>query len=136
MTMIRLFSMLFIATAIALTSIGCDKKPQQPRQEPPAETDTEKAQPGADAAESVKAEPDTEQADTEQGDDKPEQAIDCPEARDYQGMCAQVITWARDPQTGYCCQYSSPCETPEDWQTYTSETDCAQAGGQTGVTPQ
>lgn len=32
------------------------------------------------------------------------------------GACAQVITYRKNPQTGQCQQFSSPCDAPQDWQ--------------------
>jgi hypothetical protein len=135
MIMFRYLLMLVAATTLLFTSLGCDKKPQQPRQAPPAETGEKADQPDSDQPDSdtaEPAEPDAGQLDASQTDaGAAEQAAECPKARDYQGMCAQVITWAQDPDTGQCCQYGSPCEAPENWPTFTSEADCAQAGGQT-----
>lgn len=116
--------MMLLLAAFALLSFGCDKKPQKPQTEQPAETGAEQPEP---------AEPDAGDEETDAGEsDTGEQEVsECPEAREYQGMCAQVITWVRNPDTGTCCQYGSPCEAPQDWQTFTSEADCVQAGGQT-----
>lgn len=52
---------------------------------------------------------------------------DCPPPRPYQGGCVQVIVWAKNPSSGTCCQYPTPCNAPQGWQTYTSLADC-QAG--------
>lgn len=30
--------------------------------------------------------------------------------------CAQVITYKKDPQTGKCQQFSTPCDAPKDWE--------------------
>lgn len=46
----------------------------------------------------------------------------CPR-RHFDGVCIQVITYARNPHTGHCCQYPNPCVVPEGWETFTSP-DC------------
>lgn len=46
----------------------------------------------------------------------------CPQVP-YDGVCIQVITWAKNPVTGECCQYPNPCVVPPGWQTYNSP-DC------------
>ncbi|HKH49119.1 MAG TPA: hypothetical protein VKM72_31010 [Thermoanaerobaculia bacterium] len=52
-------------------------------------------------------------------------APDCPPPRHYQGACIQVIVWAKNPDSGTCCQYSTPCAAPAGWTTYTSAEACA-----------
>ena len=42
----------------------------------------------------------------------------CPPARHYSGICTQVIVWAKDPATGMCCQYPTPCSAPDGWTIY------------------
>lgn len=56
----------------------------------------------------------------------------CPAPLPYEGMCAQVMTWAKNPQSGQCCEYATPCETPTGWVTYRSLEACAQAPGSSG----
>lgn len=51
-----------------------------------------------------------------------EAAKQCP-TQQYNGACIQVITYAKNPDTGTCCQYPNPCVVPSGWQTYTSP-DC------------
>lgn len=46
----------------------------------------------------------------------------CPR-RHFTGVCIQVITYARNPHTGDCCQYPNPCVVPEGWETFTNP-DC------------
>ncbi|MBA2662690.1 MAG: hypothetical protein H0U74_10375 [Bradymonadaceae bacterium] len=48
----------------------------------------------------------------------------CAPAADFDGVCVQVIAWARDPETGTCCMYPNPCVTPFNWKTFSSEEDC------------
>ena len=50
---------------------------------------------------------------------------ECPKPRHFQGGCIQVIVWAKNPETGTCCQYPNPCSAPEGWTTYTSAEACA-----------
>ncbi|MFP5285934.1 MAG: hypothetical protein ACLGI9_09380 [Thermoanaerobaculia bacterium] len=42
----------------------------------------------------------------------------CPPPQPYEGVCAQVIVWAKDPATGMCCQYPNPCSVPAGWEIY------------------
>lgn len=53
---------------------------------------------------------------------------DCPPPRQSTEICTQVVVWAKNPQTGACCQYGTPCNAPEGWQTYYSEGECLKAG--------
>jgi hypothetical protein len=46
---------------------------------------------------------------------------DCPQ-KHFTGICIQVITYARNPETGTCCVYPNPCVVPDGWQT--SQTGC------------
>lgn len=48
----------------------------------------------------------------------------CPAPRAYPGPCLQVVVWARDPNTGTCCQYGTPCSAPVGWATYSSQIEC------------
>jgi hypothetical protein len=41
-------------------------------------------------------------------------SADCPRKR-FSGICAQVITYAINPQTGECCVYPNPCVVPDGW---------------------
>ena len=49
---------------------------------------------------------------------------DCPPPRQSKEICPQVVVWAKNPQTGACCQYGTPCNAPEGWQTFYSEAEC------------
>jgi eight-cysteine-cluster-containing protein len=42
--------------------------------------------------------------------------------------CAQVITWGKDPATGTCCQYPSPCNVPGEYDQFASQTECESEG--------
>lgn len=52
-------------------------------------------------------------------------APECPPPRPYQGGCIQIVVWAKNPSTGTCCQYPTPCSAPQGWTTYTSAEACA-----------
>lgn len=52
-------------------------------------------------------------------------APECPKPRRFSGGCIQVITYAKNPVTGTCCEYPNPCSAPEGWATYTSASECA-----------
>ncbi|QDG50376.1 hypothetical protein FIV42_06400 [Persicimonas caeni] len=130
--MMRLCATLLLTATLALLSFGCDKKPQKPQTEQPAETGTE--QPVTDEEQPGKEEPGetAPQADAgADGEADTGETAECPQPRQAQGMCAQVITWAKNPDTGACCQYATPCEAPQNWQTFNNEQNCQQAGGQT-----
>lgn len=117
----RLALSALIAGALLIGAVGCDKQPQRTDDQPPAETDVaEREQPAAD--DQIADTDDTQEV--ADGDDAA-----CPEPADYGGMCAMVITWALDPDTGTCCEYASPCGAPKDWQTFGSKADCVQAAG-------
>lgn len=64
--------------------------------------------------------------DNDLDEEGPADGSACPPPRESDAMCAQVITWARGPQ-GQCCQYPTPCTTPEGWETFSSEAECAAA---------
>jgi Pacifastin inhibitor (LCMII) len=42
--------------------------------------------------------------------------------------CPAVIAFAKDPKTGYCCQYSDPCHAPIGWKQFTNDVECQKAG--------
>lgn len=48
----------------------------------------------------------------------------CPRPRPPEEICIQVIAWAKDPETGNCCQYPTPCQAPEGWQTFNTQGEC------------
>lgn len=54
-------------------------------------------------------------------------APDCPPPQHYSGACIQQVVWAKNPTTGTCCQYSTPCAAPTGWATYGSAATCASA---------
>lgn len=49
--------------------------------------------------------------------DQADAAKQCP-TQNYQGGCIQVITYAKNPNTGTCCEYPNPCVVPNGWQQY------------------
>ncbi|MFW6053178.1 MAG: hypothetical protein ACOC9J_00020 [Persicimonas sp.] len=138
--MLRSIWIFLAAAGLILLTFGCDKKTQRTDDDAPAETGTTTD----DAPEDGKPDADFPVADQDFGESEPDadatndqpdahettqdgQPQACPEPREAQGMCAQVITWALNPETGDCCQYSTPCEAPEDWETFSSEAECKQA---------
>jgi hypothetical protein len=42
----------------------------------------------------------------------------CPPPQPYEGVCIQVVVWAKDPATGICCQYGNPCSAPAGWEIF------------------
>jgi hypothetical protein len=122
--MTRLIAALFVISSLCLA--GCEKPDEIPgppptgggTAEPPT---TDEPGPDQDQADDTTSEtPAAEPGDTEpsaQGDG-------CPPAREPEGMCAQVMAWAKNPDTGKCCLYSTPCEAPRDWKTFGNEAEC------------
>ena len=55
------------------------------------------------------------------------EAGDCPPPRQSNEICPQVVVWAKDPQSGACCEYGTACNAPEGWTTYTSVEECRAA---------
>jgi hypothetical protein len=47
----------------------------------------------------------------------------CPR-QSYSGACIQVITYGKDPVTGTCCQYPTPCDVPSGWAQFSTLEDC------------
>ncbi len=50
----------------------------------------------------------------------------CPRAAEPTGSAcpASVPVWAKDPLTGRCCQYASPCAAPSGWGLYPDQPKC------------
>ncbi len=42
-------------------------------------------------------------------------------------MCAAVMVYAQHPNTGECCEYSSPCVAPQGWAAFGDPAECAAA---------
>ena len=42
--------------------------------------------------------------------------------------CAYVVTWGKNPDTGDCCQYPTPCNVPTGWDSFASEAECGGEG--------
>lgn len=134
--MLRLSSIIF--ASLLMLGLGC-KEPQETPGPPPTGggADQEAEDEKTAAEEQSGEEPATDEFpvadDTAMGGDESEEASDtepsaesdaCPDAREPSGMCAQVITWARNPDTGTCCQYPTPCHAPKNWKTFSSREAC------------
>jgi hypothetical protein len=52
----------------------------------------------------------------------------CPEGRELDTFCADLVRYARDPDTGHCCRYESQCAAPTGWKTFPSQSACEAAG--------
>jgi hypothetical protein len=48
----------------------------------------------------------------------------CPAPVPSGGVCDAVIVWAKDPVSGQCCMYGTPCTSPKGWTTFPSESEC------------
>lgn len=142
MMMLRSILLFLAAAGLILVTFGCDKKTQRTDDDAPTETGASDDEPDADfpVADQDFGESEPDADDTHDQPDSTEstdggQPQACPEPRQAQGMCAQVITWALNPDTGTCCQYATPCEAPEDWETFSSEGECKQAAEDATKTP-
>jgi hypothetical protein len=49
----------------------------------------------------------------------------CPQ-QSYSGNCIQVFRYGKDPATGTCCQYPTPCNVPTGWAQFNSLQECQQ----------
>jgi hypothetical protein len=52
-------------------------------------------------------------------------ALEVPEAE--QKQCIQVIVWGKNPGTGQCKQYPTPCDVPSGWDYYYTQAECEAA---------
>ncbi len=41
--------------------------------------------------------------------------------------CIDVVVWSKDPTSGLCCEYGTPCDAPLDWPQYYSMETCEAA---------
>ncbi|MDI3288911.1 hypothetical protein [Polyangium sp. 15x6] len=51
----------------------------------------------------------------------------CPKARvgEVVGACVQALTYAKNPETGECCVYPTPCDVPKTWDaSFSAEAVC------------
>lgn len=48
----------------------------------------------------------------------------CPAPLESTGLCVNVRVWAKNPETGECCAYSTPCQVPKDWKVFYSSGEC------------
>ena len=51
----------------------------------------------------------------------------CPPPRPHKVPCILPTTWAKDPVTGLCCNYTDPCSAPTGWPVFTSYDLCVNA---------
>jgi hypothetical protein len=49
-----------------------------------------------------------------------------PDVRDPWLACPAVVVYARDPETGTCCEYGDPCRAPEGWEQFNTFDACSQ----------
>lgn len=135
----RSISIALAIFALSLGLLGCDRGSQRTQDDAPSETGHPTAEPAQDEPAQDETDPDAPaeappkadvgQMGGESPSDSPDAGptSDCPEPRRAQGMCAQVITFAQNPDTGTCCEYATPCHAPEDWTTFSSQAECAQS---------
>lgn len=114
-----LTTLLFFAPAV-----GCEQPKEVPGPPPTGATGSEDEQPDEAPAPADEPVVDDESAPVAEDIEPSAEADGCPPAREPEGMCAQVISWAKHPETGKCCQYPTPCEAPKDWETFSSQADC------------
>ncbi|MDC0741442.1 hypothetical protein [Polyangium mundeleinium] len=51
----------------------------------------------------------------------------CPKAQGVEvvGACVQALTYAKNPETGECCVYATPCDVPKTWEaSFVAEAVC------------
>lgn len=107
-----------ISTVLALLTFGCDNQPDDPEPtEQPAQHEEADREDETIGEDDQKVNEQNNLEETENG---------CPEPRQTDKMCAQVVVWALSPD-GECCQYPTPCHTPEGWETFQSAEDCEEA---------
>jgi len=58
-----------------------------------------------------------------------------PPRRDPRVSCSTQELWARNPSSGACCSYASPCELPEGWGRFPSESECQSSCRCADITP-
>lgn len=56
----------------------------------------------------------------------------CPAPVTSSDMCLTVLVYAKDPTSGLCCQYGSPCNAPADWEQFYTQEACEAGGTVTG----
>ena len=117
----KLVLLVFVATLV----VGCQSQADddQPTEPPDQEVVT-------DDDEDIVAEEDEKINDD--SDLSGEGEMGCPEPKEPEGMCAQVITWALTPE-GACCEYPTPCHVPDDLETFNSEEACLEAAEDDGA---
>jgi len=49
---------------------------------------------------------------------------DCPPPVEYEGGCTAVVAWGKNPDTGACCQYATPCNVPANFEIFYSKDEC------------
>ena len=118
-------SLLVIITFVVAASGGCQA---QPGDDPPSEP-AEAEQQATDNEQTIEKN-DQEVNDSNALKDENKQES-CPEPRQTDEMCAQVVVWALSPDA-HCCEYPTPCHAPRDWETFHSEQECidATSGGE------
>ena len=50
--------------------------------------------------------------------------VGCPAPVMSDQLCNTVIVYAKDPITGMCCEYGTPCNAPADWAQYYTQAEC------------
>ena len=117
-------TIVLIIVLVAGVGVACQSQPDDEGDEAPVESPTDGD--AEDDGEETIAEDGEKINDDEQLEGDGGHRAECPEPRQSDEMCAQVIAWALGPE-GQCCQYPTPCQTPEDWETFHSEADCQEA---------
>lgn len=63
-------------------------------------------------------------SDTDPGSDQSVGSDACPPPRGSADPCTQAIVFAKNPDTGGCCQYATACAAPEGWEQFGTEEAC------------
>lgn len=115
----RQIAITFVFLGFALALVAC-KTPGS------NDSTTHEEQAPAEQHEQPQEQPTQEEAPAPIVEDEPPFDNDpsCPPPEEPEGMCIQMIAFAKHPDTGVCCQYPTPCHAPEGWETYPNLEEC------------
>jgi hypothetical protein len=118
----RLLSLLLPICFFAAGALAC-KTPGPPDQSQSEGQPTEPAP-------QTEAPPSADEPPADEGtaliDDAPPHQNDpaCPPPQEPDGMCIQMIAYAKNPDTSICCEYPTPCHAPDGWETFPTMEAC------------
>lgn len=115
----KIVSLLIIAMWIGFGA-ACKS---QPETENPVESPVEDDR-GTDDQETIAE--DDENVNDVNGLEEGKSDDQCPPPREHQDLCAQVIAYGLTAD-GACCEYSTPCDVPEELESFSSQQECQEA---------